>query len=87
MTDQLELHSHQVIKYNQSGSLKKIQTNKTEDNKLYMKEYMRLYIKSQEPIICEECGCKFKEYQKYRHVKTKLHMKIVDKLSKLLVKA
>jgi hypothetical protein len=74
MTEQLKL--------NLSGSVKKIQNNITEDSTLYMREYMRLYIKNQPKIRCE-CGLLIKNYHKYKHIKTKLHHNILKTLNML----
>ena len=82
--------TEQQPKLNLSGSIKKIQNNITEDSKAYMKEYMRsymreymrLYIKNQPKIRCE-CGMFIKNYQKYKHIKTKLHHNILKTLNNI----
>ncbi len=74
--------SEQSIKLNLSGSVKKIQNNITEDSKEYMKQYMRLYMKNQPKVMCE-CGTMIKSYHRYKHVKTKLHLNILERVKKL----
>ncbi len=72
----------QQLKLNLSGSIKKIQTNITEDSKAYMKQYMRSYMRDQPKTQCE-CGTFIKNYHKYKHVKTKLHLNILTTLNNL----
>ncbi len=72
----------QQLKLNLSGSIKKIQTNITEDSKAYMKQYMRSYMRDQPKTQCE-CGTFIKNYHKYKHVKTKLHLNILKSLTNL----
>ena len=74
--------TEQQLKLNLSGSVKKIQNNITEDSTFYMREYMRLYIKNQPKVRCE-CGLLIKNYQKYKHIKTKLHYNILKTLNNL----
>ena len=74
--------TEQQPKLNLSGSIKKIQNNITEDSKAYMKEYMRSYMRNQPKIRCE-CGTLIKNYHKYKHVKTKLHLNILTTLNNL----
>ena len=73
----------ETIKYNPSGSIKKIQQPQTEDNIIYMRNYMKNYISRQEPVICVECGCMYKPVYKYKHVKSKIHNAIIDKIKQL----
>ena len=68
----------ELIKYNLSGTPKKIQQNITADSK----QYMRLYMKNQPKIQCE-CGTMIKNYHKYKHVKTKLHLNILERVKQL----
>jgi len=49
----------ELIKYNLSGTPKKIQQNITADSKQYIRDYMRLYIKNQEKVQCD-CGTMIK---------------------------
>jgi hypothetical protein len=45
------------------------------NQKEYMKEYMtQYYEKKKATIKCETCGSEIKEYQKYKHNKTKKHL-------------
>ena len=74
----------ELIKYNLSGTPKKIQQNITADSKQYIRDYMRLYIKNQEKIQCD-CGTMIKPYHKYRHVKTKLHLNILERVKQLSI--
>ncbi len=72
----------EVIKYNLSGTAKKIQQNITADSKQYIRDYMRIYIKNQEKVQCD-CGTLIKPYHRYKHVKTKLHLNILERVKQL----
>ena len=52
------------------------------NNKDYMRKYMKEYTKKSKEIDCE-CGNKYKEHQKYNHMKTQKHLNGMNKQEKV----